>query len=61
MDEAIEQLLEWTTSIGVNLNGIHPKALHGRGIGIVATRQLEVSKTCCPWSSMTNIYLLAES
>ncbi|KAK1255922.1 hypothetical protein MKX07_008181 [Trichoderma sp. CBMAI-0711] len=44
MDEAIEQLLEWTTSIGVNLNGIHPKALHGRGIGIVATRQLEAGE-----------------
>jgi hypothetical protein len=42
MEAAIEQLLEWTTSIGVELNGIHPKALHGRGIGIVATRHLEV-------------------
>lgn len=42
MEAAIEQLLEWTTSIGVELNGIHPKALHGRGIGIVANRHLEV-------------------
>ncbi|UKZ74163.1 hypothetical protein TrVFT333_001822 [Trichoderma virens FT-333] len=44
MDEAIEQLLEWSTSIGVELNGIHPKALHGRGIGIVATRHLEADE-----------------
>lgn len=44
MEEAIEQLLNWTTTIGVTLNGIYPKALHGRGIGIVATRQLEVRK-----------------
>lgn len=42
MEAAIDQLLEWTSSIGVELNGIHPKALHGRGIGIVATRHLEV-------------------
>lgn len=42
MEAAIEQLLEWTNSIGVELNGIHPKALHGRGIGIVASRHLEV-------------------
>lgn len=42
MEAAVDQLLEWTTSIGVELNGIHPKALHGRGIGIVATRHLEV-------------------
>ncbi|OPB38579.1 hypothetical protein A0O28_0016850 [Trichoderma guizhouense] len=44
MDKAIEQLLEWSTSIGIELNGIHPKALHGRGIGIVATRHLEADQ-----------------
>lgn len=43
MDKDIEQLLEWSISIGIELNGIHPKALHGRGIGIVATRHLEVT------------------
>lgn len=42
MEAAIDQLLEWTSSIGIELNGIHPKALHGRGLGIVATRHLEV-------------------
>ncbi|KAL7947781.1 SET domain-containing protein [Trichoderma barbatum] len=44
MEEAIEQLLEWSTSIGVELKGIHPKVLHGRGIGIVATRHLEANE-----------------
>ncbi|KAL7790763.1 SET domain-containing protein [Trichoderma ceciliae] len=44
MDAAIEQLLVWTSSIGVILNGIHPKVLHGRGIGIVATRHLEADE-----------------
>ncbi|KAL7938319.1 hypothetical protein V8C35DRAFT_291630 [Trichoderma chlorosporum] len=44
MDEVIKQLLEWSDSVGVDLNGIHPKALHGRGIGIVATRHLEADE-----------------
>ncbi|PTB45181.1 uncharacterized protein TrAFT101_000639 [Trichoderma asperellum] len=44
MEAAIDQLLEWTSSIGIELNGIHPKALHGRGLGIVATRHLEANQ-----------------
>ncbi|KAK5998904.1 Ribosomal lysine N-methyltransferase set11-like protein [Cladobotryum mycophilum] len=41
MEAAVEQLLEWTSSQGVVLNGIYPQALPGRGIGIIATRRLE--------------------
>ncbi|KAH6607304.1 hypothetical protein Trco_003617 [Trichoderma cornu-damae] len=44
MEAAIEQLLEWASSMGVEVNGIHPKVLHGRGIGIVATRHLEADQ-----------------
>ncbi|KAG5973797.1 hypothetical protein E4U55_000272 [Claviceps digitariae] len=39
--EAIEQLLTWAQSKGVELNGIGPRVLPGRGIGIVATRDLK--------------------
>ncbi|KAJ6444022.1 SET domain-containing protein [Purpureocillium lavendulum] len=39
--EAIESLLEWATSRGVVLDGIGPKPLPGRGIGIVATRAVK--------------------
>lgn len=40
----IENLLDWATSKGVALNGIAPKVLLGRGIGIVATRALKVRR-----------------
>ena len=40
--EAIEKLLDWATARGVVLDGIGPKPLPGRGIGIVATRELKV-------------------
>ncbi|OAQ94281.1 SET domain-containing protein [Purpureocillium lilacinum] len=39
--EAIEKLLDWATARGVVLDGIGPKPLPGRGIGIVATRELK--------------------
>jgi hypothetical protein len=40
--EALERLLDWAQTKGVTLNGIGPKLLPGRGIGIVATRDLKV-------------------
>ncbi|KAK0390759.1 hypothetical protein NLU13_0262 [Sarocladium strictum] len=42
--EAIENLLEWAKAGGVEMNGIAPKPLPGRGIGFVATRRLEVGE-----------------
>ena len=47
MTEAIEELLKWATSHGTKLNGITPKALPGRGIGIVATRKIQVRLLPC--------------
>jgi hypothetical protein len=41
--EAIKSLLEWAEAGGVEMNGIAPKPLPGRGIGFVATRRIEVS------------------
>lgn len=41
--DAINELLIWADSKGIVLNGIHPKALSGRGIGLLATRDLKVS------------------
>ncbi|KAH8661948.1 hypothetical protein BX600DRAFT_306972 [Xylariales sp. PMI_506] len=51
--EPHEVLLQWATEQGVTLDGIAPKRLPGRGIGIIATRDiqandllLEVPTTC---------------
>ncbi|KAI1392584.1 SET domain-containing protein [Hypoxylon trugodes] len=48
-----EELLTWATDQGVRLNGITPKRIPGRGIGLIATRAikpdeavLEVSTAC---------------
>lgn len=38
--EAHEELLEWSETIGVELNGIRPLRLSGRGFGIVATKKI---------------------
>lgn len=40
--EAIEKLLTWAQSNGVVMDGIEPRELPGRGIGLVATRKLKV-------------------
>lgn len=40
--DAIERLLQWAAAQGVIVNGIKPKLLPGRGIGLVATRAIEV-------------------
>ncbi|KAI9904299.1 hypothetical protein N3K66_000828 [Trichothecium roseum] len=46
-DEAtgrIEALLSWAEPRGIKLNGIAPKPLPGRGIGIIATRDIKVGE-----------------
>ncbi|KAI1334695.1 SET domain-containing protein [Xylariaceae sp. FL0016] len=39
--EPHDELLEWATGRGVKLNGITPKRIPGRGIGLVATRVIK--------------------
>jgi hypothetical protein len=41
--EPHEALLEWAEPLGVTLNGIIPKRLPGRGVGVVATRDIKVT------------------
>ena len=41
--EPNEQLLQWAEAKGVKLDGIAPQRLPGRGMGIVATRSIQVS------------------
>jgi len=41
MDKYLE-LLEWAKDQGIELQGIEPQALPGRGIGIVATKVIQV-------------------
>ncbi|KFH46998.1 Ribosomal N-lysine methyltransferase-like protein [Hapsidospora chrysogenum ATCC 11550] len=43
--DSIAQLLSWAESKGIILNGITPKVLPGRGIGIVSTRRIEPNET----------------
>ncbi len=42
MNKIIE-LIDWAEKRGVQLDGIEPALLPGRGIGIVASRRIEVS------------------
>lgn len=45
METEIENLLEWAKTKNIEINGCEPKQLHGRGVGIVATRPLKVRKS----------------
>jgi hypothetical protein len=40
--EAIESLLKWASDKSITLNGIQPEVIPGRGIGILATRDINV-------------------
>ncbi|KAI1328632.1 SET domain-containing protein [Xylariaceae sp. FL0255] len=39
--DPLDELIEWAASNGVRMNGIAPKRMPGRGIGMVATRDIE--------------------
>ncbi|KAF7541889.1 hypothetical protein G7054_g206 [Neopestalotiopsis clavispora] len=39
--EKVEALLEWATERGIRHNGILPKHLPGRGVGVIATRDVK--------------------
>jgi hypothetical protein len=39
----VDTLVHWAIAQGVELSGVQPRALPGRGVGIVATRELKVS------------------
>jgi hypothetical protein len=45
--EAHRELLRWGKENGVEWDGIEPRPIPGRGVGIVATKQLGV-RTCWP-------------
>lgn len=40
--EVYEELLRWSTEQGVEIHGIEPQSIPGRGIGIVATKSIKV-------------------
>ncbi|KAJ4147448.1 hypothetical protein LMH87_001965 [Akanthomyces muscarius] len=44
METEIENLLAWAETKGIEINGCSPKQLHGRGVGIVATRALKAGE-----------------
>lgn len=42
--EACEELLRWAGDQGIELYGIEPRPIPGRGIGMVATKPLKVEE-----------------
>ncbi|KAJ3481189.1 hypothetical protein NLG97_g7885 [Lecanicillium saksenae] len=44
MEAEIDNLLQWAKKKGIEINGCTPKQLHGRGVGIVATRPLKANE-----------------
>ncbi|KAI0975827.1 SET domain-containing protein [Xylaria arbuscula] len=42
--DPLQDLLDWATSHGVKLNGIAPERIPGRGIGVLATRDIETDE-----------------
>lgn len=49
--DPLDELITWAAAKGVKLNGIKPARMPGRGVGVVATRQIAVSfisPSCLP-------------
>ncbi|GAP92947.2 putative set domain-containing protein [Rosellinia necatrix] len=42
--DPLQELVDWATSRGVRLNGIKPERIPGRGIGVVATRDIQANE-----------------
>ena len=42
-DVTVEDFLVWSKQQNIDMNGVTPARLHGRGLGIVAQRPLKVS------------------
>lgn len=45
MDDSFQDLLQYAAKLGVQLNGIMPRRLPGRGYGMVATRDVQPAET----------------
>lgn len=57
--ENTRRLLRWAKDTqGVQLNGIEPKSLPGRGIGIVASRKIKVHPSCSPLLLLPTSWIL---
>jgi hypothetical protein len=41
--ETYEKLIDWAQEQGVQLHGVAPQPIPGRGVGIIATKPLKVS------------------
>ncbi|KAI0192811.1 SET domain-containing protein [Astrocystis sublimbata] len=42
--DPLRELLDWATSHGVKPNGIEPKRIPGRGVGVLATRDIQADE-----------------
>ena len=45
MPDIFKDLLRWAKERGIEVNGIEPRQIPGRGVGVVATRALKVTKS----------------
>ena len=52
MDETLgsehHEFLQWAASEGIVVQGVAPAKFPGRGLGMVATRSIQVSQSMCP-------------
>ena len=55
-----EHFTEWATEKGVEINGIRPHRFEGRGLGIIAEKDLKV-RAISFTMRFYNIYLVASS
>lgn len=57
--EAYEELLIWAKDKGIVLNGVEPRRIPGRGMGIVATKPLKVTRfhRVKHWLNPTNMII----
>lgn len=53
--DPIHRLLDWASSHSIELNGITPKVIPGRGIGLVATRTIKVKRSPAPPFSQSRV------
>jgi hypothetical protein len=47
--DAHNEVVKWAIEKGVELYGVEPRKIPGRGIGMIATERLEVHLTCNPY------------
>jgi hypothetical protein len=48
---ALQKLIDKARDDGLEMMGIAPNTIPGRGVGVLAERDLDVRRACFPWPS----------